>query len=108
MISHRFPKAARISRSGEFEAIWKAGKRQRIGSLEARYEPGQRPQLGIAVDRRTGNAAVRNRLKRWIREHFRTHPDLFSQPWRLVLVVRRDMPRASLTRDFDRLWARCK
>lgn len=107
MPSFRFPKQARIAKPGDFDRIWKQGKRARIGSLEARYKMSTRPQLGIAVNRQAGSAAVRNRLKRWIREHYRTHPELFSSPVKFVMVIRKDLPRAALVRDFERLWSRC-
>ncbi len=107
MTTYRFPKQARISLTGDFERIWKTGRRVRMGSLEARYEPGERPQIGIAINRQTGGAVVRNRLKRWIREHFRTHPQRFQGGWKVILVVRKDLPRAALVRDFERLWSRC-
>ncbi len=102
--TRRFPKRVRLTLSRDYDRIWKSGKRRRIGSLEVRFEAGDHPQIGISVAKAAGTAVKRNRIKRWIREHFRTHPELFGDHIRLVIVIRRDLPRPALERDLERLW----
>jgi len=46
-------------------------------------------RLGVVVSRRVGNAAVRNRTKRLIREAFRATRDLWPPDVDLVVVARR-------------------
>lgn len=48
--------------------------------------------LGMAVSRKVGGAVARNRVKRLIREYFRTRRAGFQQPVALVVVAR---PEAS-------------
>jgi len=45
-------------------------------------------RLGISVQRKTGNAIRRNRIKRLIRETFRLNPDLFPPCCDVVFAVR--------------------
>lgn len=74
-----FPKAARLRRRAEFLAVQKTGVRWQSRSFVVicRASATERTRLGITVSRRVGNAVVRNRVKRMIREVFRTsqrHP----------------------------------
>ena len=71
-----FGAADRLHRSAEFLRLQRNGVRFQsphfvlyAGSLES---DGQRPRLGVTVSRRIGNAVVRNRVKRRVREFFRT------------------------------------
>jgi ribonuclease P protein component len=69
-----FPREARIRRSREFREITKVGRRHSSGAfvLLVRADSGNgRTRLGITASRRVGNAVVRNRVKRRIREWFR-------------------------------------
>lgn len=45
-------------------------------------------RLGISVQKKTGNAVRRNRIKRLIRELFRLHPGLFPPCCDVVFAVR--------------------
>jgi len=49
---------------------------------------GARAQLGVTVSRRVGNAVLRNRVKRAVREWFRrSFPDR-ENPWEIVVIAR--------------------
>jgi ribonuclease P protein component len=71
-----FAAADRLHRSAEFIRLQRSGVRFQsphfvlyAGRLE--HEPG-RSRLGVTVSRRIGDAVVRNRVKRRVREIFRT------------------------------------
>ncbi len=51
---------------------------------------GSQPRLGMTVSRKVGNAVVRNRLKRQIREWFRTTRNEIAEPMDLVVIAMRE------------------
>ncbi len=69
-----------------------------------------RTRIGITVSSRVGNAVVRNRLKRWIREFARHHKDGF--PAGDVAIVAKtsasDQAHDVVDRDLQRLLARAR
>jgi ribonuclease P protein component len=69
-----FPRVARIRRSREFREIAEGGRRHSSSAFVVLVRPASpsgRTRLGITASRRVGNAVVRNRVKRRIREWFR-------------------------------------
>ena len=73
----RFSRADRLTRPSEFAAVRSRGIAARAGTILVAVLPGERRHLGLAVSSGVGNAVVRNRLKRVIREFFRCHPETF-------------------------------
>jgi ribonuclease P protein component len=69
-----FPKAARLRRRAEFLRVQGAGQRQNLRHFVLVAAPGkdQAARLGITVSARVGNAVARNRVKRLVRELYRT------------------------------------
>ena len=61
----------------------------------AREEPVGEPRLGFAVPKAVGNAAVRNRIKRQLREIFRARLGDVPATNDYVLVVRQGLPEAA-------------
>jgi ribonuclease P protein component len=51
-------------------------------------DPEALTRVGITVSRRVGNAVVRNRTKRRVRETLRSRYSCLARGWDLVLVVR--------------------
>lgn len=72
--SATFPKAERLRRRAEFVALKRTGARSHLRSFVVIRQPSSsgNARLGITVGRRVGKAIARNRLKRLIREVFRT------------------------------------
>jgi ribonuclease P protein component len=69
-----FGAADRLRKSGEFLRLQRRGARNQTGHFVLyglRGAADERSRLGITVSRRIGNAVVRNRLKRRVRECYR-------------------------------------
>jgi ribonuclease P protein component len=60
-------------------------------------------RLGIVASRRIGNAVVRNRAKRLVRETFRATRNLFTPGMDVVVIVRRPLDGMKLD-DVRREW----
>lgn len=89
---HLYPGERRLLLRSDFERVRLAGRTVQDGNLRIAYlAGGSRPaaRLGLAIGRRAGNSPERNRLKRWIREWFRTRPGAFPDGVDIVVVAKR-------------------
>ena len=72
----RSPKRRRLSRSAEFERVYRQGRSKGNRYLVLYAFPreegtsGEGPRLGLSVGRRVGGAVERSRVKRVLREAF--------------------------------------
>ncbi len=81
-----------------YQRVFEQGEKL-VGSLFILYVlPTSEPysRLGIAVSKRIGNAVVRNRIKRYLREMFRRHKAFLLSSCDLVCVARREAAGAPL------------
>ena len=81
----------RIKQGRDFARVRLQGQRLVKGCLIAnwhRLDVGSLPRLGVVTSNRIGNAVVRNRARRLLREVFRLHQHDLAQPVDLVLVAR--------------------
>jgi ribonuclease P protein component len=91
---------SRIKQGRDFMRVRQEGERAVKGCLIANWsrrpaESGSR--LGVVVSKKVGNAVIRSRAKRLLRESYRQHQHEFTHPLDLVLVA-----RASITeKDFS-------
>src|ERR1700732_1312699 len=87
----RSPSRGRLSRSAEFERVYRQGRSTANRHLVLYSFPnGSRaaPRLGLSVSRKVGGAVERNRVKRLLREAYaRVEPELLPGQ-DLVLVAR--------------------
>ncbi len=100
----------RLSRSRDFDAVYRQGRSVSTRFLVLYWFPrddgGNEPRLGLAVPKASGSAVIRNRVKRQLREAWRSLlPQV--QPGRdYVLIVRPGLAEASEQRGFDWLTER--
>lgn len=100
MTGRRFPKSARLLKSAQFDRVMKRRYSASNGMmmLYAAQNDSGPTRLGLIVSRKCGNAVVRSRWKRALREAFRL--ELGQLPEGLDLVA---IPRLGATPDVSRL-----
>ncbi len=97
--SQSFPKELRLLSRREFRRVYDEGERRSasIGAVFFRPNGLPRTRLGITVPSRVGNAVVRNRLKRRLREAFRLNRAAIPAGWDIVVNPREAVAKASFT-----------
>lgn len=81
-------------------------------SLVIYYRKNKRSinRLGLTVSKKIGNAVVRNRVKRLIRENYRLREDCILPGFDIVFVARHTCPEKSfheIGRDMDYILGKC-
>jgi ribonuclease P protein component len=92
-----FPRRYRIVRPSEYRSVYDMGRKvpsQRF-ILIGRENELEHHRLGITVSRKVGNAVVRNRTKRMLREVFRKSLATIPNHFDLVVNARRGCSEAS-------------
>jgi ribonuclease P protein component len=99
-------KRRRLSRSAEFDRVYRHGRsassrhlvlyafprsdERGTGSDQTMTSKIEDPRLGVSVGRRVGGAVVRNRVKRLLREAFWSLDDRLPDAYDYVIVARSD------------------
>ena len=113
------PRELRIRKNKDFQVIRKEGLRRicpyfivqlryaetqlNTASKEGNALPPQKPLLGVIAVRRVGNAVLRNRGKRIMRNLFMKHLDSLPSNSQLVIILRagfEKVPTSKLENDF--------
>ena len=110
----RFRRSQHIRHGWEFRRAKEKGRRVICGCLIMNWiEPpqGSEPRLGLITTRKLGNAVVRNRARRLLRESFRLLQHTLQQPVDIVLVARKSiigMKQQEVQADFQRALKRAR
>jgi ribonuclease P protein component len=103
-------KRNRLSRSRDFDAVYRQGRSTATRFLvlywfDREDEPGE-PRLGLAVPRAAGNAVTRNKIKRQLRELWRSRLERIPSGRDYVLIAKPGLPEAIQANGFDWLGER--
>jgi ribonuclease P protein component len=85
------PRSRRIKQGREFARAREQGRRLTQGCLILNWVPmprGATSRVGVITGRRIGEAVVRTRARRLLREAFRLHQSHLDPPADIVLVAR--------------------
>jgi ribonuclease P protein component len=102
-------RANRLSRSRDFDAVYRQGR-----SVSSRFlvlywfpqeEPAE-PRFGFSVPKAVGGANERNRIKRQLREVWRSRLETVPPAHDYVLIVRPGLPEAVAANGFEWLGER--
>jgi ribonuclease P protein component len=102
-------RANRLSRSRDFDAVYRKGRSVSSRFLVLYWFPQEEPdapRFGFSVPRAVGGAAERNRIKRQLREVWRARLADVAPGHDYVLIVRPGLPEAVDANGFDWLGAR--
>ena len=95
-------------RRGEFDAVYRAGKRRSSSHFTVFFGANQLPvsRFGFSIKKALGGAVVRNRIRRRVREIVRCHRMEIPAGWDIVIHPKSIVARSNhstLTADLLRL-----
>lgn len=102
----KFGRAMHIKQGRDFSRVRQEGQRLVCGCLIANWRKlpmDAIPRLGVVTSGKLGNAIIRNRARRLLREAFRVHQHNLTQPVDMVLIARasiKGMLFAEVEKDF--------
>ena len=104
------PKKARLTRRSEFLSLSRGGKKVYTPHfiVISRANAREVHRLGITVSAKIGGAVVRNRIKRFVREYFRSHQNSRSTHRDLLIIARKgagDLSHPQVVREIGKACA---
>lgn len=114
-VSNAFPKSLRLRSRREFLIVQDTGMKVSadcvLALIKPNGKPGEASRIGLTVSSKVGNAVVRNRVRRRLRELYRTRRDELPKGLDMVLIARNSAATAEwpvFVRAFERLIAELK
>ncbi|MGB7728892.1 MAG: ribonuclease P protein component [Candidatus Acidiferrum sp.] len=103
-----FPREARLVRRGEFDAVYRTGKRFSSShfTVFVRRNELALNRFGFSIKKALGGAVVRNRIRRRLREVVRCRRQEISPGWDIVIHPKGSVGKApfvAITEDLLRL-----
>src|SRR6185436_6264942 len=102
-----------LLRSQDFRRVYDGGSKYAcplFAAFSIRETQPDGPHIGFTAPRALGNAVVRNRIRRRVREAVRFHLERLNPQWSIVINPRRkafDAPMPELRQEIERLFLRC-
>ncbi len=96
----------RIRQGSDFARLKQQGHRLVRGCLAINWlelPMGSQPKFAVITTRKLGNAVIRNRCRRLLRECLRLHQHALRQPLEIVMIARRSLvgrKYAAVEKDF--------
>jgi ribonuclease P protein component len=89
----------KLVRRGEFDAVYRAGKRRSSSHFTVFFRANELPQsrFGFSIKKALGVAVVRNRIRRRLREMVRCHRLEIPAGWDIVIHPKSSVTRAEFT-----------
>ncbi|ADU65564.1 ribonuclease P protein component [Desulfurispirillum indicum S5] len=88
MDDNRFPASLRLQKNRQFRAVYDAGKVVRSQYFVLVFLRAEQLKVGVVVSKKVGNAVVRNRLKRLMREAFRRNRKYIQGQYHIIMAAR--------------------
>jgi ribonuclease P protein component len=97
--TERFPKSARLRKRPQFLRLSRSGKKSHTPNFVVICEHNDcgETRLGITVSGKVGNAVVRNRIKRLVREFFRRRRHELAPGLDILVIAKKTAADVSLT-----------
>lgn len=91
-----YPRAARLVRRADFDAVYQQGRRRSSRQFVVFYRANGLglSRFGMSVKRALGGAVVRNRIRRRVREIIRLHRQEIASGWDIVIHPRSSVATA--------------
>lgn len=107
-VRESFPREARLTRRSEFLLLSRRGRKLYTPHfiIIRRDNDHRGRRLGVTVSSKVGNAVVRNRVKRRLREFFRRGRDNFLPDQDTVIIARRgagDLSHSAMTGELRKV-----
>lgn len=76
----------RLKKEKDFDYVFKKGKKLFSSTLTMLYAPADSIKVGYAVSKKHGGSVVRNRIKRILRESFRSFAPLLRENFFFIFI----------------------